>query len=239
MISSMLQDDFEFEPIRGLPRRLPEGEELLWQGAPDWRKAASSVFRVRVIALYFALLLAWGAGSALLEGHGFAGAAQSFIWVVPMSLVALGILTLLAWLTGKTTVYTITSKRVVMRIGIALPITINFPFKIISSAAVKADADGFGDIPLKLSTKDKLAYLILWPHARPWRFASPEPMMRAVPQAQRVAAILAGALAAANDSAPRPRATPDLKVYDGALAANPDAEARAGTGGEPLQERAS
>jgi hypothetical protein len=64
-------------------------------------------------------------------------------------------------------------------------------------------------------------------------------MLRAVPQAQRVAAILAGALAAANDSAPRPRSTPDLKVYDGALSVDADPRARAGQTGEPLQEKAS
>ena len=44
---------------------------------------------------------------------------------------------------------------------------------------------------------DKVAYLLLWPHARPWRLSKPEPMLRAVPDAARVAAILARALAAA------------------------------------------
>jgi hypothetical protein len=235
----MIQDDFEFEPIRGLPRRLPEGEQLLWQGAPDWRKVARSVFHVQLIAIYFALLLTWGVASALAEGRGAAGAAQSFIWVVPLSLVALGGLALMAWLTGRTTVYSITSKRVLMRIGIALPITINIPFKIIGAAAVKTDSEGFGDIPLTLSTKDKFAYFILWPHARPWRFGKPEPMMRSIPKAQRVAAILAGALVAANDPAPRPRSAPDLKVFDGALAVNADPRADADESVAPLREKAS
>lgn len=214
----MIQDDFEFEPIRGLPSHLPPGESLLWQGAPDWRKLALSVYRIKIVAIYFALLGAWGIGAALVDGSGLAGIAKSLIWVVPLSLAGLALLALLAWLTGRTTVYTITSKRVVMRIGIALPITINIPFKIVAAAAVKADADGFGDIPLSLATKDKFSYLILWPHARPWRLAKPEPMLRALPQAQRVAAILAGALANAREAAPRSGA-PDLKVYDGARAA--------------------
>ena len=30
-------DDFDFEPVRGLPQVLPEGERLLWQGAPRWQ----------------------------------------------------------------------------------------------------------------------------------------------------------------------------------------------------------
>ena len=27
-------DDFDFEPVRGLPQVLPKGERMLWQGAP-------------------------------------------------------------------------------------------------------------------------------------------------------------------------------------------------------------
>ena len=38
-----------------------------------------------------------------------------------------------------------------------------------------------------------LGYALLWPHARPWRLSQPEPMLRAVPEAQDVAAILAEA----------------------------------------------
>ena len=39
-------------------------------------------------------------------------------------------------------------------------------------------------------------YALLWPHARPWRYRSPEPMLRAVPDAQAVAARLTRACAA-------------------------------------------
>jgi len=38
-----------------------------------------------------------------------------------------------------------------------------------------------------------LGYMLLWPHARPWRFARPQPMLRSVPDAQAVAAMLAEA----------------------------------------------
>lgn len=36
----MPKDDVQVEPIRGLPELPPEGEHILWQGAPDpgrWR----------------------------------------------------------------------------------------------------------------------------------------------------------------------------------------------------------
>ncbi|PNG24777.1 photosynthetic complex putative assembly protein PuhB [Methylocella silvestris] len=232
----MIQDDFEFEPIRGLPQPLPDGEKLLWQGAPDWGRLTRSVFHVRAVAVYFAILLAWGVGSAAADGLGLRGAAQSFLWLVPLAMLSCGMLTLIAWLTAKTTVYSITSKRIVMRIGVALPITINFPFTIVESAALKADAEGFGDIALALSGTDKFAYLILWPHARPWRWAKPEPMLRAVPQAARVSAILAGALT--SFSSATKRSAPGLKVYEGSRP-NRDARGCADQDSAAMQEKAS
>jgi hypothetical protein len=39
----MSHDDFKFEPIRGLPEQLPEGEHILWQGAPDPRVLAREI----------------------------------------------------------------------------------------------------------------------------------------------------------------------------------------------------
>jgi hypothetical protein len=39
--------------------------------------------------------------------------------------------------------------------------------------------------------------LVLWPHARPWYFSPPQPMLRAIPDAAKVAGILASALNAA------------------------------------------
>ena len=38
---------------------------------------------------------------------------------------------MLAWLTSRNTVYTITNKRVVMRIGIVLSVTFNLPLRVI------------------------------------------------------------------------------------------------------------
>jgi hypothetical protein len=38
--------------------------------------------------------------------------------------------------------------------------------------------------------------MVMWPHVRPWKFGNPQPMMRAVPEAEQVARILSRALAA-------------------------------------------
>ena len=53
-----------------------------------------------------------------------------------------------------------------------------------------ADGDETGDLPATLSKGYRLAFLVLWPHARPWRVARPEPMLRCVPQAEQVAELL-------------------------------------------------
>ena len=67
-----------------------------------------------------------------------------------------------------------------MRIGIALPMTLNLPFAHRSRRpGCRLHADGSGDIAAALAGGDRIAYLHLWPHARPWQLARPEPMLRA------------------------------------------------------------
>lgn len=213
----------EIKPVRGLPEALPPGERILWQGSPDWRALAVRALHVRKVAIYFALLAAWTAAAALLvDGRTPSTAIASAAGVLPMAAAALGLLTLYAWLVGRTTVYTVTDRRVALRFGIALPLSVNVPYRIVAAAGLKLDRDGTGDIPLQLTGRDKLAFLALWPHARPWRVSKPEPMLRAVPNAAAVAGLLADALsAAAGRPAPAGRE------------ASVEAE-QAGRGGQPL-----
>jgi Bacterial PH domain len=180
---------------RGLPEPLPSGETLLWQGAPRWTALARRAFHIRGLALYFAALTVWCA---------VADTMAAMLWVVPLSLGAIGVLALIAWIIGRTTVYTITTRRLVMRFGAAIPITLNIPFRMIDAAALKTHGDGTGDIVLTLAPGERIAWLVLWPHVRPWRLSRAEPMLRAVPHAADVAATLADALAATTDPARRP-----------------------------------
>ncbi|MBK1665990.1 photosynthetic complex assembly protein [Rhodospirillum rubrum] len=189
-------DEYDSEPIRGLPADLPPGEFILWQGAPTRRALALRVFHIRLIALYFAILVAWNVASALYDGHPLpmvltAGAVP----LIPGAIV-LGLIWLYAHLIAKTTLYTITSKRLVFRFGVALPRAVNIPFKVITGANLKTYRDGTGDLPLTLAGKDRMAYLHIWPHARPWKLNKPEPMLRGIPDATEVAETLAGALKA-------------------------------------------
>ena len=190
-----MSGDFDFEPVKGLPQVLPAGERLLWQGSPRWQDLALHAFHARKVALYFLGLAALQGAVRLLNGSGLEQAARPFLWLIPLGLVAAGILTGLAYASARTTVHTMTSKRIVMRIGIALPITLNLPFRLVDAASVRLFANGAGDVPLKLHTGERLAYMILWPHARPLFFSEPQPTLRAIPDADRVANLLAFALA--------------------------------------------
>lgn len=189
--------EHEFEPVRGLPEALPPEERILWQGCPRWTTLARRAMHVTAIAVYFALLLGWRALHALRGGEDWAQAATPMALLALLALIALGLLLLLAWCAASTTVYTITNRRVVMRIGIVLTVAYNLPFKAIATAGLRANRDGTGDISLGLEPGNKIAWLHLWPHVRPWRLARPEPMLRAIPDAASVAETLGRAVAAA------------------------------------------
>ena len=172
--------EHDAEPVWGLPERPPASEQVLWQGAPDWRSLARRAFHLRKMALYFAALWTW----SVLANLPFTwDAALAAVRTLGLALVALGLVALYAWLTARTTAYTLTDQRLVIRFGIALPVTINLPFRLVDGAAVRANADGIGDLTLSLRPTQKIAYLLLWPHARPWRVARSEPSLRAIPDA--------------------------------------------------------
>lgn len=190
---AMQVQEHEFEAERGLPQPLPAGERVLWQGSPDWRALARRAFHLRKIAVYFALLAAVRVAVLAGDGAGVGAMAVSALWMLLLGGLAIGLLALVAWLSARTAVYTVTDKRVVMRVGIVLTLTFNLPYKRIAAAGLRLERDGTGEMPLTLRPGDRIAYLHLWPHARPWRLAQPEPMLRSVPDAQHVARLLAEA----------------------------------------------
>ena len=189
------------EPLPGLPEPLPRGEALVWQGAPLWEKLARRAFHLRKLAVYFAVLLTWYTYSVVGSHQGMQEDATDVLRAGGVALAALGLIALFAWGVARTTVYTITTRRVVIRFGIALPMTINIPFKQIVAASVRANPDGSGDILLSLATSDKISYIILWPHVRPWRLARVQPLLRSIPDAVGVAEKFGRAFAS-NSAAP-------------------------------------
>ena len=194
--------EYEYEPVPGLPERLPPGEVLLWQGAPRWQSLALHAFHARKVTLYFIALL------LLLMGWRLTGEAPLIevlggaLWLAALAAVAVGLLVLLARAMGRAALFTITSQRVVMRFGVAIPMAINLPFSQITTAGLRLYPDGTGDLPLTMTGPVNTSYFILWPYARPWRMSRPQPMLRAVPDAARVAETLAAALKSAHAASP-------------------------------------
>lgn len=189
--------EHDFEPVPGLPGALPPGERVLWRGAPSWTGVARRAFLARPVAIYFAVLMLWRGGAAWNDGASLLEALGAATSLAPVALAALGVIAGLAYATAKATIYTITTDRVVLRFGVALTMCVNVPFSVIRAASVKLDGRGRADIPLEIAGRDRFSYLLLWPYARPWRFARPEPMLRSVADGEAVAKILSSALAEA------------------------------------------
>jgi hypothetical protein len=96
----------------------------------------------------------------------------------------------IGYIQARSTVYTITNRRVVMRIGAALTMTLNLPFTKIDNAAVAKKRGGFGNIAFETSGNTKFSYFVLWPHARSWYFGKPQPTLKCIPDIEKVSSIL-------------------------------------------------
>jgi hypothetical protein len=213
------EHEHEFEPQFGLPELLPQDEKILWQGSPDWKSLARHAFHVNKLVAYFAAIIAIRVFVVLTDGLGMNAALASALWLGLLAASAIAALATIAYFSARTAVYTITNKRLVMRVGIVLTITYNLPFKRIASAGFRQLGKNHGDIPVVLMPGDKIAYTHLWPHARPWRFAKPEPMLRSIRDPQQVAEILTqawtsvvGVSGTVSDTSPRKRPTAGLSA---------------------------
>jgi hypothetical protein len=182
------------EPVHGLPALLPERERVLWQGAPEWKGLARRGFHVVGVTAYFLALGLWQGGSALLGGEGPGAAALSFALPLVPGALAVGLLSTLAWLYARETVYTITTRRVVIRTGLAVTASVNLPFARVAQANVRRYGDGSGDLALGLDRKERVSWILLWPNVRAWRMRHPEPQLRNVADVDAVARVLAQAL---------------------------------------------
>ena len=64
------------------------------------------------------------------------------------------------------------------------------PLARIAGADCRDLGQGHGEIALRLDGKGRIAWAMLWPHVRPWRLKHPEPMLRAIADAEMVARLL-------------------------------------------------
>lgn len=188
----MPHDDFEIEPVKGLPERPPEGEEILWQGRPSTFALARESLNLYWVAGYFGILAIWRFVSVV-DLMPLGQALAAMLPLIVLGAIVCGLLYVVALIQARATIYTITNARVAMRIGAALTLTLNLPYREVGNAALDLRRDGTGTIALDTTGETRLSYLVIWPHARPWHFGSTQPALRCIPDAAGVARILADA----------------------------------------------
>lgn len=161
-------------------------EKVLWKGRPALGLLARSAFHTHKLAFYFAMLIVIALAS---------GRSEAAVVAAVLGTALLGILYLLAWLSARSTLYILTDGRLIMRIGMAIETRINIPLKQVKAAHLRPRGKDHGDIALELNGDRILGTVLLWPHVRPWHYAHPQPMLRAVPDVQAVAQLIAEARA--------------------------------------------
>lgn len=199
--------DFATEALPGLPEHPPAGEDILWQGRPNVWALAREGYKIIWVGGYFLALGLWQGIIAF--GSNVMGVIAVLLPYLAVGALAVAILSLMAYVQARSTVYTITTARVAMRVGAALTVTLNLPFTQIGAAHLAHGAAKTGTLAFETLGDARISYLVLWPHARPWAFGRAQPALRSIPDAPRVAQIFADA-AQSRLNAPRVARSADM-----------------------------
>ncbi len=185
--------------LKGVMEALPPGEQVLWEGAPNPRALARHLLFVRPLAVYFAAMMLWWAiaNRAEIATAGFWTTLGLQLLLV--GAVLGGVVAVARWIANSTT-YVITDRRLVMRLGIIFPLTVNLPLRYVQGAQARLFSDRTGQIALQLNTQERLAWIVLFPHVRPWRFSKPEPLLRGLSDPVKVGEVLREAVLASEPS---------------------------------------
>lgn len=210
--------EHEGEPLPGLPEALPAGETILWQGKPVAGPFATRALGLRGLSLYFGGLILLQGALGFGQGGGLVQVGGGLVISAVIGLVCLGLLWLIGRAAARATIYTITDRRIVFRVGIALPMVINVPFSVIGSVARAARPDGTEDVELTIVKPALISWIALWPHVRFGSILNPRPVLRALPQGAGAAQLLARALAGQAGTAVQPVAASPGSAQSGAAA---------------------
>ena len=179
-----------------LAESLPEDESLIWQGRPEPKAIALRAMYLWYVVAYLLVLVLLRTGFLVMSDAPMSEWSALLAWQLLASLFIVGIILGLAVLYGRSTVYTLTNRRLILRTGAAVPIHVNFPLEQIASADLKVFSDGTGDIALKLENSDKLYWLLLWPNVRSWWVRPLQPLLRGLRDFELAASALASAASA-------------------------------------------
>ena len=172
---------------------------MVWTGSPCWRTLARRGFHIGGVSLYLCALIFANALAGRWQHLSQAELLHGELPVVIFAGIVLCATASLAWATARTTRYTLTNQRIVLQYGLAINATLALPMRLVRSVAVSNHATG--DIVVTLKPGNRLAFVKLWPHVRPWRLAHPEPALQALPNAAAAAALISRTVAAAQAAA--------------------------------------
>ena len=206
------EQDYAFEPLPGVPAPLPDGERMLWRGRPAPLRLAVRAMHLRFVIGYFALLSGWQIAGAVHDEASFSTIAGTVGWTATLAATACAILGALGWVIAKNTYYTLTSRRLIVRHGVAMPMAINIPFAKVDAVDLRDWNDGTSDIALRLASDSRIPRLLLWPHVRQGRYRATEPMLRSVTDGARLARLVADAISAMEAGQAAPAALAPLAV---------------------------
>jgi hypothetical protein len=188
--------------IEGIDEALPPGEVLLWQGRPDLRTLTFRVLHLRAVLIYWLVVAGGFVLASLFTDRGTGALAADLVWLVVVGMVGAGILYGLAAAIRKSTTYALTDRRLVIRLGVALPSVFNLPLDQVDSVDLRALGGGMGDLVFTPAGTDRVGWLFLWPHAKPWALRDPLPAFRALADAEAVGRQVAAAVAAVRKAKP-------------------------------------
>ena len=173
-----------------LSENLPNGEQLVWQGQPERRALATRAMYLKYIAFYLVALIAARTGYLILDGESVATWSGMLVWQVLASAFVMLLIVGLAAVYSRTTRYSLTNERLIIKTGAAITIHINLPLQQIIAADLREYSDGTGDITLQVSRAEKLYWLLIWPNVRSWWIRPLRPVLRGLKDAQAVAHLL-------------------------------------------------
>ena len=173
-----------------LSENLPNGEQLIWQGQPERHALATRAMYLKYIAFYLVVLIAARTGYLIMNGEPVATWSGMLIWQMLASALIMSLIVGLAAVYSRTTRYSLTNERLIIKTGAAITIHINLPLQQIIAADLREYSDGTGDITLQVSRAEKLYWLLIWPNVRSWWIRPLRPVLRGLKDAQAVAHLL-------------------------------------------------
>ena len=178
---------------------LPEGECIVWEGRPEARAIATRAMFFNYIIIYLLGIAALRTGYLIAGDTSISTWSGLLAWQCLASLFVVAIICFLARTYSRTTTYTLTSRRLIIRTGAAIPIHVNLPLERLQSADLREFSDGTGDIALKVSSGDRLYWLLLWPNVRSWWIRPLQPLLRGLNEPHVAAAALASVMSSKAD----------------------------------------